>query len=169
MKNYRIGKPLLEKISMFKYMSKKQINYIAYNMNSLKYLSQEEIFKEGDDANSFFIIVDGEIQIKIKGKEPIILRKGDSFGENSFKKGQVRGGTAIAHGKASAKLLSIGRKDLQNILDEQIEELLAFNTLRWALKRSKYFNQIPTDLLRKILNIGKIIEFNDKEVIIKEN
>ena len=119
-KNYRIGRPLLEKISMFKFMSKKQINYIAYNMNSLKYGAGEEIFQQGDDANSFFIILDGEIQIQIKGKQPIILKKGDSFGENSFKKGQVRGGTALAHGKAETKLLSIGRKDLQNILDEQV-------------------------------------------------
>jgi CRP-like cAMP-binding protein len=55
-------------------------------MNTLKYQPNDTIFKEGDDAHSFYIIVDGSVKIMIKNKEPIILEKGESFGENSFKK-----------------------------------------------------------------------------------
>lgn len=57
MKNYKIGKPFLEKIPLFKFFSKKQLDFIAYNMNTLHYHQGEEIYKEGDDANAFYIIV----------------------------------------------------------------------------------------------------------------
>ena len=45
-------------------------------MNSLKYNLNETIFKEGDDANSFYIIIEGEVKIFIRGKDPITLSKG---------------------------------------------------------------------------------------------
>lgn len=85
-RNYKIAKPFLQKVPLFQFLSLNQINSIAYSMNSLKYNSNETIFKEGDDANSFYIIIEGEVKIFIRGKDPITLSKGESFGENSFKK-----------------------------------------------------------------------------------
>ena len=38
------------------------------------------IFKEGDDATSFYIIIAGLVEIQIPGKEPIRFKNGDSFG-----------------------------------------------------------------------------------------
>lgn len=57
LKNFKIGKPFLEKIPVFKFLSKKQLDFIAYSMNNLYYQKGEEIFKEGDDATAFYIIV----------------------------------------------------------------------------------------------------------------
>lgn len=37
-------------------------------MASLKYTSDAVIFKEGDDANSFYIVTEGEVKIFIKNK-----------------------------------------------------------------------------------------------------
>lgn len=77
-------------------------------MASLKYSPDAVIFKEGDDANSFYIVTEGEVKIFIKNKQPITVEVGESFGENSFKKAEVRVGTAVA-GHSGVKLLSIGR------------------------------------------------------------
>lgn len=57
LKNFKISKPFLEKIPVFKFLSKKQLDFIAYNMNNLYYQEGEYIFKEGDDATAFYIIV----------------------------------------------------------------------------------------------------------------
>ena len=75
MKNFKLGKPFLEKIQTFKFLSKKQIDHIAYNMNTLYYKEDQEIFKLDDDATAFYIIIEGQVQISISGKEPIILKK----------------------------------------------------------------------------------------------
>lgn len=37
-------------------------------MTGLKYQSDEVIFKEGDDANSFYIVTEGDVKILIKNK-----------------------------------------------------------------------------------------------------
>lgn len=82
------------------------------------------------------------MNIIIRNKNPITLKKGESFGENSFKKCEVRSGTAVA-GPSGALLLSIGRSGLMKCLGNNIEELVEFNILKWALKRSKIFANIP--------------------------
>lgn len=52
------------------------MNSIAYAMTTLKYQPNNPIFKEGDDANSFYIITEGEVKIFIRDKDPITLEKG---------------------------------------------------------------------------------------------
>lgn len=59
--NYKIAKPLVSKLTFFNFLSNKQKDAIAYNMNTLKYEKNEIIFKEGDDATSFYILVDGQV------------------------------------------------------------------------------------------------------------
>jgi len=53
-----------------------------------------------------------------------------------------------------AKLLSIGREGLLNCLGDNIEELIEFNILKWALKRSKIFENIPNEFVKKIIQIS---------------
>ena len=79
-KNYKIAKPFLQKVPVFQYLSTNQINSIAYSMNNLKYRPNEVIFKQGDDATSFYIITEGEVKIVWNNKEAIFLKIGESFG-----------------------------------------------------------------------------------------
>ena len=78
--NYKIAKPFVNKLSLFSFLSNKQKNAISYNMNTLKYDEKEAIFKTGDDAISFFVIISGLVQISIHDKDPIKFKSGDSFG-----------------------------------------------------------------------------------------
>ena len=92
--NYRLAKPFVCKLPLFSFLSSKQKDAISYNMNTLKYQVGDAIFKEGDDATSFYIIISGLVEIQIPGKEPIKFKNGDSFGENCLKPNQIRSGTA---------------------------------------------------------------------------
>lgn len=47
----------------------------------LKYSDNEIIFKENDDANSFFIVTQGRVDTISKNKPKATLNPGDSFGE----------------------------------------------------------------------------------------
>ena len=78
--NYKIAKPFVNKLPLFNFLSNKQKDAISYNMNTLKYDEKEAIFKTGDDAISFFVIISGLVEISIPGKTPIQFKIGDSFG-----------------------------------------------------------------------------------------
>ena len=57
--NYRLAKPFVCKLPIFSFLSTKQKDAISYNMNTSKYQEGESIFKKGDDASSFYIIISG--------------------------------------------------------------------------------------------------------------
>lgn len=57
--NYKIAKPYVNKLPIFKYLTSMQRNSISYLMNTLKYEEKETVFKAGDDATSFYIIISG--------------------------------------------------------------------------------------------------------------
>ena len=78
--NYRLAKPFVSKLPIFSFLSNKQKDAISYNMNTLKYQDGDSIFKEGDDAASFYIIISGLVEIQIPEKSPIKFKNGDCFG-----------------------------------------------------------------------------------------
>lgn len=55
--NYALAKPLVNQLALFSFLSQKQRESIAYNMHTLRYQKDDTIFKFGEDANSFYIIV----------------------------------------------------------------------------------------------------------------
>ena len=57
--NYKLAKPFVGKLPIFSFLSNKQKDAISYNMNTLKYQVGDAIFKEKDDATSFYIIISG--------------------------------------------------------------------------------------------------------------
>jgi signal-transduction protein with cAMP-binding, CBS, and nucleotidyltransferase domain len=92
--NYKVAKPYVSKIPIFKYLTSKQRDAISYHMNTLRYEQGDAVFKAGDAATSLYIILEGLIEIDIPGKPPLKLHNGDSFGENCLKANKIRSGTA---------------------------------------------------------------------------
>lgn len=92
--NFKMAKPYVHKLPLFNFLTNKQRDAISYNMNTLKYEQDGVLFDTGDDATSFFIIIQGTVEIIIPGKPSLILKNGDCFGENCLKNDQKRLGTA---------------------------------------------------------------------------
>lgn len=59
MKNFSNARKHIQKASIFNYLTERQKIAITYNTHSLKYEKDQVIFKEGDDATSFYIITKG--------------------------------------------------------------------------------------------------------------
>ncbi len=83
-KNFEMAKIHIEKASIFKYLTTKERNVIAYNAYTLRFEKNSILFSKGDDVNAFFIVIKGKVEILIPEKKEIIMSTGDSFGENSF-------------------------------------------------------------------------------------
>lgn len=152
-KNYSTAKQHINNLPLFSFLTDQQKDSIAYAMLSLKYQNGEVIFKEHDDANSFYIITSGSIDITIKGKQELTLLPGDTFGEQSFLEGQFRSGTATSRGHSTC--LSIGRDAIKEILGGQITNIIYYNISKWAIKRSQVLSKLSNIEIEKVLRIVK--------------
>lgn len=155
-KNYSTAKLHINNLPLFSFLTEQQKDAIAYSMISLKYLEGEVIFKEFDDANSFYIILEGSVEIFIKGKSPLMLKSGDSFGEQSFLENQYRSGTAVARGRQTG-CLSIGREAVKEILGDQITNIIYYNISKWAIKRSQVLSKLSNIEIEKLLQTSKLL------------
>ena len=86
---------LIKNVPLFQYLSNKQRFALASALQSLIYNSNEIIFREGEDSHVMYIIMEGQILIQIPGKQNVILKKYEMFGQ-SLMKDAVRAGKATA-------------------------------------------------------------------------
>lgn len=111
----------------------------------------EVIFRAGDDAQAMYIISEGNVKIEIVGKKDIELHSGEIFGEASIQENMRRSGTAKAVTRTLCSMIS--RKDIESTLGASINNLIFYNTKKWALMRSSIFNHLsPQDLNRIIIS-----------------
>ena len=73
----RISK--LKKLYLFKNLSEKTLELLAKQLTKRKYEPRDVIVKEGDTADSFFLISKGRVKITMKGKELRDLDSGSCF------------------------------------------------------------------------------------------
>ena len=158
-KDFNLAKQHIEKASIFKYLTSKERNLLAYNTNTLRFEEGATIFKEKDDASSFFIIIRGKVDIEIPGKKIISVLAGESFGENSFEENQTRSGTARA--AETTDLLAIGGSSMKKYLGGQLRDLSFYNIIKWSLQRNELFNWMSEIDLEKIISLVQLKKYKN--------
>ena len=131
------------------------------------------IINEGDEANSFFIIVKGGVKIFLsneEGKEIIINAQGpgDHFGELALLDGAPRSASVITTEKSTIGVIS--KEDFRNILAKNTD--LALNLIRELTKRVRFLSDNVRTLalmdvygrVAKVL-LGMAVEEDGKMVI----
>jgi hypothetical protein len=112
---------LLKRIHLFKGISDSSLENITDRLVTRAVRSDERIFAEGQYAESFFIILEGQVQItRVVGKDEtkVIanLIRGDYFGEVALLNHTLRTGTARA--QTSTILLEMSNENFLWILEE---------------------------------------------------
>ena len=100
-------------------------------MKSVEYSDGEFLFKKRDKAESFYVLKSGEVQLfdPDENKILIVLKPGESFGEQAILAGGVRSFTAKALGKVScieisANALKVMLENSPGIIKPVFEALL---------------------------------------------
>lgn len=149
---------------------------LADKLEIEKFVSDKPIVVQGETGDKFYIIEEGEVKCTQKRKkegsekeEEVFLRDlnvGDYFGEKALFESDVRSATVTAI--TNVTLLSITREVFIEILGpwEKIEER---KTIENCIKQSPFFERLPLaeNQILYLISSGKIVEFNDKDVIIK--
>ena len=118
--NYIIS--ILKQVYLFRVISEGKLKLLANAVRLVEYEANQEIFKQGDQGDSFYIIKQGEVLIVKDEKVIRTICKGNFFGERSILLNETR--TASALSKTKSSLWVISRDEFLSIIDENIQPLL---------------------------------------------
>lgn len=105
-------------IPLFRAMAKLQLREFMLDSNLLTPAAGAEIFKKNDYTNTFFSIVDGEIEIDVVGRDgkPLVVKlgKGEYFGEMGLISGRRR--TATVRAGKKCVLIETPRRSMLKLI-----------------------------------------------------
>lgn len=104
----------LAAVPLFDGLSRRQLKQIADLAEIANYMAGATLVKEGDDGDSFFVILSGEAKVQVKGRTVNRAIPGDHFGEISLLDGGVR--TASVSSETPLTVLMIHRSAFQKLL-----------------------------------------------------
>ena len=104
----------LSGLTLFADLSRPQLEQVAHKMTEESYPTGQRILRQGFTGTGFFVILDGEVAIKIDGKEITRLSKGDFFGEMSILLGEPPVADVVA--TRQLLVLHLGGPELEGFL-----------------------------------------------------
>jgi len=138
---------------------------LANNLLQEMYKKNTVIFSEGEYGNNMYIIKEGEVCCKKKGKNVRILKQGENFGQKAILFDNKRTMDIIAN--TDCVLYSISVEFFKNQFGENYKEVLYYSFINIAFKKNKYFNNINSKFLEKIFKKFQFKNFSQNEVIYK--
>jgi CRP-like cAMP-binding protein len=75
---------ILNRVPLFSGLSKRAMNEIAKIADEIDLPAGKELIREGDPGRQFFVLLDGEAEVRRKGRKINTLGSGDFFGEISL-------------------------------------------------------------------------------------
>jgi CRP/FNR family cyclic AMP-dependent transcriptional regulator len=106
----------LRSVRLFSAASKKELGVLGRAADEVTVDAGHELTKEGAVGHEFFVIMEGEADVKMKGRKVATLGKGQSFGELALLDKGPRNATVTA--KTPMTVLVLGQREFAAVLDE---------------------------------------------------
>ena len=129
----------------------------------------EVIFRKNDYTNSFYVIVQGSVEIELGEDDPyrLTLREGEFFGEMSLLSGRRRSGTVYA--SADCVLLESPRREINKLLSsvEAVKRVLDQQFIARAI-RGAFAPDSSYEELEPIAQRAQLKRFKADEILFRE-
>jgi len=82
-----MGDPKIDKlrrVPIFSQCSGRELRFLAGQMDEVSIRAGRTLIREGAPGNSFYLLLDGEVEVSVKGRRRPSLGPGDFFGEISM-------------------------------------------------------------------------------------
>jgi len=122
---------VLGRSPLFADLSQRHLRAIASMGRVQEYPAHSPLVREGDIADSFYVVLEGEARVRVPGKRAVPLGPGEVFGEVALLDGSPRSATVLAVG--DVRVLRIGRTDFLRLL--RSEPTVAIALLRTLAHR----------------------------------
>ncbi len=106
----------LATVPLFAGTSRRHRKNLAGLMEVIDFMAEHSIVREGDDADSFYVVLEGEATVRIDGRVVATKGPGDYFGEIALLDGGVR--TATVSSDTPMTMLTLHRRAFERALDE---------------------------------------------------
>jgi CRP-like cAMP-binding protein len=93
-----------------------KINLFNKDTEFVKFTAGQVVFREGDEGDKMFAVVDGNVDIIIKGNVVEKIGAGGVFGEMALIESRPRVATALV--SADAKLVSVDRRRFEFLVQQ---------------------------------------------------
>jgi CRP/FNR family transcriptional regulator, cyclic AMP receptor protein len=150
---------LLQSVPLFKGLSSKDLDFLAYSVQVHRYRSGEVIFNQGDEGDTMYIVVLGCVNIFVvdSTSQSISLQdltRGEYFGELALIDDKPRSAGAIA--STNVELLELTREMLSNYI--HAEPRVAMTILQTMSSRLRETNLLLSQ--RAAVNVDEEIDRN---------
>src|SRR5881296_2880726 len=168
---------ILRRSSVFRFLSDEHFGAIEPLLQEEHYEFGDVIVKQGDPANSFYVLTQGRaraLKIKPDGEEiPLgVLKPGDSFGEAALSEGGTRNATVRC--STTVDVLRLDRDDFMELvhrvpdLKQYVETTGRDRALQSFLYQFSNFGRLPTSVLRGMIDRLKPVTIEKGDLIIRE-
>ncbi|TMD68656.1 MAG: cyclic nucleotide-binding domain-containing protein [Chloroflexi bacterium] len=96
----------LARVPLFKDLSKRDLEFLASRVDEVDLKPGQTVIREGQPTESFFILVNGNVNVTRAGKPAARLGPGDFFGEIGMLDKGPATATVVAEGPVDAMVLS---------------------------------------------------------------
>jgi len=110
---------LMKKVPLFEHCSKKDLQRIAELADELPLSAGRVLIEEGERGREFFVLVDGTVDVRRKGRKVTTLGPGDFFGEMALLSRAPRAATVTA--ATDVTVLVISDRAFVDLLDRMPE------------------------------------------------
>ncbi|MEA2025290.1 MAG: cyclic nucleotide-binding domain-containing protein [Chloroflexota bacterium] len=101
-------------LALFSDLDRPQLQAVAHTMSEESFSSGQRILRQGFSGAGFFIILEGEVAVRVDGDDVARLGKGDFFGEISLLLGEPPIADVVANVPVTA--LQLAGPDLREFL-----------------------------------------------------
>jgi small-conductance mechanosensitive channel len=121
---------ILKKTGLFNSLSNTEIAIMATNVHGNELNAGAEVIREGDEGDSLYVVVEGFLQVSIKGEKVGQACPSEVFGEGSLLTGAPRGATVVM--VTGGYLIEVKKSDLAPLMIQrpEIAESLAKDMVR---------------------------------------
>jgi len=100
---------LLRELPMFAPLPESTLEQLAKRLAEADIPAGENVFRQGEMGDRFYVVDRGVLEVLIDGKDPIVLEPGDFFGEIALLRDVPR--TATVRARTDAHLYTLGRNE----------------------------------------------------------
>jgi CRP-like cAMP-binding protein len=104
----------LARLALFADLDGPQLQAVAHTMSEESFAAGQRILRQGISGSGFFVILDGEVGVRVDGADVARLGRGEFFGETSLLLGEAPVADIVAVGPVMA--LQLAGPDLRAFL-----------------------------------------------------
>lgn len=109
-------------LTLFADLSRPQLEQVSHKMSEESFPEGQRVLRQGFSGTGFYVVLDGEVAIRIDGQEVARLAKGDFFGEMSVLLGEPPVADVVA--LRQLHVLHLGGPELEGFLRDHPSVML---------------------------------------------